>query len=114
MLAMETMPGVTYFQGEKKTILFVEVTLSVMLSCVCVFKLSRVQLFATPWTADPQAPLSFPGKNTGVGCHAILQGSSRFRDPTHISCIAGRFFTTATPREATGSQHIPNSCKHVV
>ena len=42
--------------------------------CVCVFKLSRIQLFGTPWTADHQAPLSFPGKNTGVGCHALLQG----------------------------------------
>ncbi|XDA72876.1 hypothetical protein R6Z07F_003154 [Ovis aries] len=38
--------------------------------------LSRVQLFATPWTVARQAPLSmeFPGKNTGVGCHFLLQG----------------------------------------
>ena len=30
----------------------------------------------TPWTVAHQAPLSvgFPGKNTGVGCHALLQG----------------------------------------
>ena len=30
----------------------------------------------TPWTAARQAPLSmdFPGKNTGVGCHFLLQG----------------------------------------
>ena len=34
-----------------------------------------------------------PGKNTGVGCHALLQGSSRPRDGTWVSCIAGRFFT---------------------
>ena len=35
---------------------------------------SRVQLFATLWTIAHQAPLSmgFPGKNTGVGCHALL------------------------------------------
>ena len=26
--------------------------------CVCVCKVSRVQLFATPWTVAPQAPLS--------------------------------------------------------
>ena len=31
--------------------------------------LSRVQLFATPWT-----PWNSPGQNTGVGCHALLQG----------------------------------------
>ena len=42
--------------------------------------LSRVQLFATPWTVALQAPLSssssvFSGKNTGVGCHFLLQGN---------------------------------------
>ena len=38
--------------------------------------LSRVLLFATPWTVARQPPLSrnFPDKNTGVGCHALLQG----------------------------------------
>ena len=38
--------------------------------------LSRVRLFATPWTVAYQAPLSmgFSGKNTGVGYHFLLQG----------------------------------------
>ena len=51
--------------------------------------LSHVQLFATPWTVAHQAPLSTkfsrqeywsglhfpsPGKNTGAGCHSLLQG----------------------------------------
>ena len=38
--------------------------------------LSRVQLFATPWTAAHQALLSMNslGKNTGVGSHSLLQG----------------------------------------
>ena len=37
--------------------------------------LSRVRLFATPWTVAYHAPLSmgFPGKSTGVGCHFLLQ-----------------------------------------
>ena len=38
-----------------------------------------------------------PGKNTGVGCHFLLQGSSWPKVQTQISwdsCIAGRFFTT--------------------
>ena len=32
--------------------------------------------FATPWTVTCQTPLSmdFPGKNSGVGCHFLLQG----------------------------------------
>ena len=35
-----------------------------------------VWLFATLWMIAHQAPLSrdFPGKNTGVGCHFLLQG----------------------------------------
>ena len=41
-----------------------------------VKSLSRVRLFATPWTAAYQAPpsMGFPGKSTGVGCHSLLQG----------------------------------------
>ena len=37
-----------------------------------------------------------PGKNTGVGCHALLQGIF----PTQVSCVAGRFFTVWATREA--------------
>ena len=33
-----------------------------------------------------------PGKNTGVGCPALLQGSSQPRNRTQVSCIAGGFF----------------------
>ena len=47
-----------------------------LLQCmkVKVNVLSRVQLFATPWTAAHQAPppWDFPGKSTGVGCHCLL------------------------------------------
>ena len=45
--------------------------------CVCVF--SHFQLFVTPWTVACQrllCPWDFPGKNTGVGCHFLLHGSS--------------------------------------
>ena len=37
---------------------------------------SCVQLFVTLWTVARQAPCSrdSPGKNIGVGCHALLQG----------------------------------------
>ena len=42
--------------------------------CVCVL-LSRIRLVVTPWTVALQVPLSveFSGKNTGVGCHFLLQ-----------------------------------------
>ena len=40
-----------------------------------VKSLSRVRLFATPWTVAHQAPASMEslGKSTGVGCHFLLQ-----------------------------------------
>ena len=50
----------------------------VFITGVCVLGgFSRVRLFETPWTAAYQAPLAMvicPGKNTGVGCHALFQG----------------------------------------
>ena len=57
---------------------------------------SRVRLFATPWTAARQGPMS-----TGILQARILErvaipssrGSSQPRDWTQISCIAGGFFT---------------------
>ena len=39
--------------------------------------LSRVRLFATPWTVACTrllCPWDFLGKSTGVGCHFLLQG----------------------------------------
>ena len=47
-------------------------------------------------------PQDFPGKNTGVGCPSLLQGSSQPRDWTRIFCvswIAGKFFTTGPPEK---------------
>ena len=39
--------------------------------------LSCVQLFGTPWnvTCGLLCPWNLPGKNTGVGCHALLPGN---------------------------------------
>ena len=39
-----------------------------------VKSLSRVRLFATPWTAAYRllCPWDFPGKSTGVGCHCLF------------------------------------------
>ena len=45
--------------------------------CVCVCEsLICVGLLATPWTVACQlfCPWDFPGKNTGVGSHSLLQG----------------------------------------
>ena len=48
-------------------------------------------------------PWNFPGKDTGVGCHFLLQGPSQPRDRTHVSCIADRLFT-AEPQGKTPSE----------
>ena len=44
------------------------VNLCVLFSCI--------GLFVTPWTVAHQAPpsMGFPSKNTGVGCHFLIQG----------------------------------------
>ena len=41
-----------------------------------VKSLSRVRLFATPWTVAHQAPppMGFSRQDTGVGCHFLLHG----------------------------------------
>ena len=46
-----------------------------MLLLLLLSRFSRVRLCATPQTAAHQAPLSWDssGKNTGVGCHFLLQ-----------------------------------------
>ena len=57
--------------------------------------------FCTPWTVARQAPLcmGFFRQEYCVGSHALLQGSSRPRDQTQVSHIAGRFFTIWATRE---------------
>ena len=46
-----------------------------MLLLLLLSRFSHVQLCATQWTAAHQVPRPWdsPGKNTGVGCHFLLQ-----------------------------------------
>ena len=58
----------------------------------------------TPRTVAYQAvsPWDSPGKNTGVGCHFLLQGIflTQASNPCllHLPALAGGFFTTSTTR----------------
>ena len=63
--------------------------------------LSHVWLCAAPWTVACQVPLSmgFPGKNTGVGCHFLLQEIFLTRDKTQASCITDWIFLLSEPPE---------------
>ena len=49
--------------------------------------------------SSPAEPQGKP-KSTGVGSLSLLQGSSRPRNWTRVSCTAGRFFTSWAIREA--------------
>ena len=72
---------------------------------------SPVWLLVTLWTEAHQAPWNFPGKNTGVGCHFLLQmeyysAIKKMKDyymlpekamATHSSVLAWRIPGTAEP-----------------
>ena len=89
-------------------------------SCACP-AFSRIQLFVTPWTVAHKASLSMdsPGKNTGVGCHFLLQGIFWPRDGICISCapsLAGRFFSTCATcylKSTQGRGHATLWMQHV-
>ena len=56
--------------------------------------LSPVRLFATPWTVAYQAPLFMAfSKNTGVGCHFLLQGVSLTQESNlGLHIVGSRFY----------------------
>ena len=54
-------------------------------------------------------PWNYPGKNTGVGCHFLLQGSSRPRDRTRFpsaSCSGRQVLHHLSHQEVKGAPHI--------
>ena len=66
-----------------------------MCKCIHVFQAARLLCLG-----------DFPGKNTGVGCHFLLQGISLTQGLNscllHLPALAGEFFTTS----ATWEEHI--------
>ena len=68
------------------------------MSCV----LSRVQLFASPWTMAHQASLSmeFQARILVQAAISYSLGSSQLKDQTHVSCvfcIGGRILLALAP-----------------
>ena len=62
----------------------------------CVSSLSHIRLFATPCTKACQAPLSMGILQEGILEWVAMpssRGSSQPRDRTHVSHVAGGFFT---------------------
>ena len=71
--------------------------------CMHAKSLQSCPTFCDPMDCSPQGSSvhgDSPGKNTGVGCHALLQEIFPTRDQTHVSRIAGGFFTILATREA--------------
>ena len=81
--------GLNLVEKKKKNLFFTY--------CLCCAALSHLcPTLGDPMDCSPPGSSvhgDYPGKNTGVGCHALLQGSSQPRDLTQVSCITGRFFT---------------------
>ena len=50
---------------------------------------SHAQLVVTPWAVDCWllCPWASPGRDTGVGCHALLQGIFSTQASTQVSCL---------------------------
>ena len=72
-------------------------------SSVCTLSLSRVWLFATPWTVACQAPLSmgiFQARILEWVAMPFSRGSSQSREWTRVSQIAGKLFTLRATRKA--------------
>ena len=66
--------------------------------------------FATPWTVARQFlyPWDFPGKNTGVSSHFLLQGNLPDPGIELVSpALAGGFFTTELPERPSLSPCLP-------
>ena len=57
----------------------------------------RIPMDRIAWWATGSSSWDFSGKNTGLGCHLLLQGVFPTRDETGVSWIAGGFFTTVPP-----------------
>ena len=84
-----------------------------LLDCVCLVTQVCPTLCDPTDSSPPGSSVhrDSPGKNTGVGCHALLQGIFLTRDRTQVSHIAGRFLTIWATREAWTSRLVPsNKC----
>ena len=93
-------------------------TASLLLLLLLFSRFSHVRLSETPWTIARQAPLSvgFPRQEYWRGLPFPSPGDLSIfpRDWPHVSCIAGRFFTTGPPGKTTASlKRIPSFCCQV-
>ena len=86
----ERHPSSSHFSGGQSTIcLKWSISHSVMSDPLRPHGLQPIRLLCS-W--------NFPGKNTGVGSHSLLQGIFPTQGLNQVSCIAGRLFTIGATR----------------
>ena len=77
--------------------------------------LSGVSLLVTPWTWSPPGSSvhgTFPGKNTGVGHHFLVQGDLSHPGIEPVSpALAGGFLTTDPLGKPTDNIHGPKQSR---
>ena len=67
----------THTRTHARTHARIYIFLYVYMYVLCAVLSHSVNSLVTPWTVGHQAPLgNFPGKNSGAGCHFLLQGIS--------------------------------------
>ena len=79
-----------------------------------VNSLSRVRLFATPWTAAYQAPpsMDFPRKSTGVGCLVRSPRGRKESDTTErLSALAHSVNAACPPENPTATTMVTTRCR---
>ena len=70
--------------------------------CCAVLTCKKYPTFYNPMNCSPPGSSvhgDFPSKNTGAGCHFLLQGIIPNQDWTQVSCTAGKFFTIWATRD---------------
>ena len=75
---------------------------------MCV--LSHSVMSDSLWPHGPSAHEDSPGKNTGVGCHDLLQGIFPTQGLNQVSPIAGGFFIRWATREAYIIAKVNSGC----
>ena len=71
--------------------------------CVCSVAQS------CPTLCEAPLPRNFPGDNTGMGCHFLLQGSSWPTNRTWVSCVSrigSQILCNCATREAQGQDYL--------
>ena len=113
---MNIVHWVPEFQFGKKSVLWmdsgVDWLYNILLSSL-LSHFSRVQFFVTPWTVARKAPpsMGFPRQEYWSGLPFPPPGDlPDHRDWSHVSCLAGGFFTTEPPGNSNTVDVFNASC----